>query len=256
MEQRFKGRLRQAKARLWRSSQHPQPAKSLRACIQVADCVWVFKACWQQLLRRTMHEAEALAWHALNARTGQLWTLARMIISLLPFEDDDRAHGNGLVLHLGLYVKGGIHGFYKHTKHFPNVCRVLNQLLLAVCPGHCWSAITIGANNRTLPHRDKWNHEGDSLLLGVSHQVDGGLWVESAGGSHYDECQEQLLAGVLMDTISTGVLFNGRSCWHATQSWTGGNRVVIVAYVPGHAERVKDAQLSLLRALGFLPPVC
>ena len=170
-----------------------------------------------------------------------------MIISLLPFEDDDRAHGNGLVLHLGLYVKGGIHGFYKHTKHFPNVCRVLNQLLLAVCPGHCWSAITIGANNRTLPHRDKWNHEGDSLLLGVSHQVDGGLWVESAGGSHYDECQEQLLAGVLMDTISTGVLFNGRSCWHATQSWTGGNRVVIVAYVPGHAERVKDAHLAFCR---------
>ena len=191
-----------------------------------------------------MHEAEALAWHALNGHTGLLWTIARMVIHLLPFEKDDRAHGNWLVLHLGLYVTGGIHGFYKHTRHFPNVCRVLNQLLLTVCPGHRWSAITIAADNRTSPHRDKWNHDGDSLLLGVSHHVDGGLWVESAGGPHYEECNDQLLAGVLMDIVSTGVLFNGRGSWHATHPWTGGSRVVLIAYVRGHAERIKDTQLA------------
>ena len=84
--------------------------------------------------------------------------------------------------------------------------------------------------------------------------MDGGLWVESAGGQHYEECNDRLLAGVLMDTVGTGILFNGRESWHATLPWTGGSRVVLIAYVPGHAERVQDTSLEHLRALGFLPP--
>ena len=91
----------------------PGPALSrFLGYVEVVDCMGEVSCALSTLpppygcIHSSMHEAEALAWHALTARTGQLWTLARMIISLLPFEDDDRAHGNGLVLHLGLYVKG------------------------------------------------------------------------------------------------------------------------------------------------------
>ncbi|CAE7822917.1 unnamed protein product [Symbiodinium sp. CCMP2592] len=202
----------------------------------------------------SMHDAEALAWHALNTYSGQPWTLARLLLPLLPLEPDERAHGTGLTLNLGLYVKGGIHGYYKYTKLFPNVCRVLNMLIMAVYPGHKWSALTLGVDNRTLPHKDRWNSDHDSLLVGLSHHLEGGLWVERENGKHFEECDDDLRPGDVWETAGHAILFPGRTHWHSTLPWTGGNRVVLIAYAPGHIATVQSHQIAHLVDLGFVPP--
>ena len=198
--------------------------------------------------------AERQAWTALQHRHGFLWPLVREVVSLLPFEEDTRAFARGLTLVLGLYGKGGLLGFSRHTKLFGNVCRLLNQLVYTTWTAHTWTSLAIGVNNHTQPHVDRWNRDSNALLIGLTHHTEGGLWVEGEGGTCYEEFDDVLIAGHVLATSGTGVLFNSRSCLHATQTWAGGNRIVLIAYSVGRASYMSETLRDQLLELGFVPP--
>ena len=198
--------------------------------------------------------AEQLAWNALSQKDGHLWPLVREVVSQLPFEPDSRSFAQGQTLALGLYGKGGLLGFTRHTKQYGNVCRLLNQLVYTTWTAHKWTSLAIGVDNLTQPHVDKWNLDANALLVGLTHHTDGGLWIAGEGGTCYEECDNTFAAGRIFSTSGTGVLFNSRSCLHATQAWTGGNRIVLIAYSVSRAAHMSAELCSQLHELGFVPP--
>ena len=202
-----------------------------------------------------MAEAEELAWHTLNQGTGHLWTSVRATVSALPFEPDPRPHASGASFTLGLYGKRGIVGMSKHTHAFRNTCRLLNRMVYATYPGLRWASLMLGADNTVAPHTDKWNSDADSLLIGLSHYVSGELWIATGRGCSYEEHADKLVAGELFPTSCRAVLFNGRRCLHTTKAWKGGNRVVLIAYTPAHAQTVGPALRTALEELGFMVPM-
>ena len=107
----------------------------------------------------------------------------------------------------------------------------------------------------TQPHVDRWNRDSNALLIGLTHHTEGGLWVEAEGGTCYEEFEDVLIAGHVLATSGTGVLFNSRSCLHATQTWAGGNRIVLIAYSVGRASYMSEALRDQLLELGFVPPM-
>ncbi|OLP93634.1 hypothetical protein AK812_SmicGene24424 [Symbiodinium microadriaticum] len=168
--------------------------------------------------------AERMAWTALQHRHGFLWPLVREVVSQLPFEQDSRAFARGLTFVLGLYGKGGLLGFRRHTKLFGNVCRLLNQLVYTTWTAHTWTSLAIGVNNHTQPHVDRWNRDSNALLIGLTHHTEGGLWVEGAGGTCYEEFEDVMVAGHVLAT-----------------SGAGGNRIVLIAYSVGRASYMSEA---------------
>ena len=173
---------------------------------------------------------------------------------LLPFDRDTRKSSQGFICTLGLLAKRGANGLARQTSGHPNVCRLLNQLVRAIYPGLCWSSLTITLDNKCQPHMDAGNWTGDSLAIGLSHHDAGGLWIANPDGRDFVEVGETLYAGEVHPTSVQGILFSGKQTLHSTCHWTGGNRLMLIAYcVSSHANAPADLQQQA-KELGFVLP--
>ena len=110
-------------------------------------------------------EAEQLAWHCLAEGSGSIWASVRSVVAKLPFDRDTRRFSKGFVCTLGLMAKRGAHGLTRHTGGHLNVCRLINQLVLAICPGLRWSSLTITLDNLCQPHTDMGNWPRGSVIM-------------------------------------------------------------------------------------------
>ena len=198
--------------------------------------------------------AEQLAWHHLSESRGSLWSSVRSVVSALNFSEDARACASGLIFTLGAYVIGGITGLTRHTSAHVNTCRLLNRMVKLVCPALQWSSLAVLIDNQCAPHHDKWNWRGLSLLIGLSHHDDGGLWIEAPGGKYYEMVGEELVAGDVYHTSAHGVAFLSKTQLHATCEWSGGNRVVLLAYCIGQHDSLTAHTRACLEELGFELP--
>ena len=199
--------------------------------------------------------AEQLAWHYLQEGRGSLWTSVRAVTSLLNWEGDGRSFAQGLTLTLGMFSKGGLRGLTRHTKQHINVCRLFNRMIAAICPSLEWSSITLTLDNNCSPHVDKANRPGKSLLVGLTHHESGGIWIANGEGQCFAEHGAELLAGDVLPTSARGVLFDAKSLLHSTCEWTGGNRIVLIAYCVGHFAGLSAETSAYLSSLGFVLPL-
>ncbi|OLQ11034.1 hypothetical protein AK812_SmicGene5147 [Symbiodinium microadriaticum] len=145
-------------------------------------------------------EAEQLAWHHLAEGSGSIWSSARAVVPLLPFDRDTRKFSQGFICTLGLMAKRGAHGLTRHTSGHPNVCRLLNKLVHAIRPSLRWSSLTLTLDNTCQPHMDAGNWVGESMAIGLSHHDAGGLWIASAEGRDFVEVGDTLYAGEVFPT--------------------------------------------------------
>ena len=199
-------------------------------------------------------EAEQLAWHHLAEGSGSIWASARAVVPLLPFDRDTRKFSQGFICTLGLMAKRGAHGLTRQTSGHLNVCKLLNQLVLAIRPSLCWSSLTITLDNKCQPHLDAGNWTGDSLAIGLSHHDAGGLWLANPDGCDFMEVGDTLYAGEVHPTSAQGILFTGKHTRHSTCQWTGGNRIMLIAYcVSSHASAPAEL-LQQAKELGFVLP--
>ena len=190
-------------------------------------------------------EAEQLAWHCLAEGSGSIWASVRSVVPKLPFDRDTRKFSKGFICTLGLMAKRGTHGLTRQTGGHLNVCRLIDQLVLAICPGLRWSSLTITLDNLCQPHTDMGNWSGDSLALGLSHHDAGGLWIAHPQGCDFVEVGDTLYAGEVHPTSAQGIVFPGKTAMHSTCPWTGGNRLMLIAYcVSSHASAPAALQQS------------
>ena len=147
--------------------------------------------------------------------------------------------GHSLVFQSGAYVFGANMGLLTHTQDYPWLTMLLASVISMLCPGHCFSSLSLCHNVRAPVHRDSHNHHRvPNVVLPVSHFRDGGLWIEQPD-----------IPGVFLPIRPPYLLFDSRKLY-STQQWRG-ERSVLIAYHVRDAWRMSAAQEMRLRRLGF-----
>ena len=147
-----------------------------------------------------MPEAETLAEHFLQEGSGSLWSAVREVTRCLQFEDDPREVAQGQTFRLGLCSKGGILGMTRNTKTHISVSKLLNAAVLSTYRQHRWTSLSVNLNNGLEPHHDRGNAPGSSLLIGLTHHRDGGLWIEDRFGRTVVSVEGQHVRGKVFAT--------------------------------------------------------
>ena len=202
---------------------------------------------------KPISEAEALAVQFLQEGSGSLWTAIREVARSLDFEEDARPHACGLTFRLGLYSKGGLVGLTKSSRGHCSAARLLNMAILKILNTHTWTTLSIHLDDMTMPHCDKANAPGNSLLLGLTHHSGGGLWIRDGQGKHAMQIDGAMRKGTIYNTQAQAILFNARDCTHGTIPWSD-NRCIIVAYTIGQHRLMSSEHREFLSDAGFVVP--
>ena len=176
-----------------------------------------------------------------------------MVARCLDYEADNRQHAGGLSFGLGLYNKGGLMGLAKQSRRHYSAARLFNAAIAQVLSTHTWTTLSVNLDNMTVPHFDRGNAPGGSLLLGITHHSAGGLWICDGSGSQILEAEGALSRGTTYNTQASAVLFEGRDCLHSTLPWSG-NRCVIIAYTIGQYKSMEKEHQAYLETAGFRLP--
>eukprot|EP00439_Symbiodinium_sp_Y106_P030671 s9072_g3.t1 len=137
------------------------------------------------ILADPLTEAEAMAEQYLCEGSGSLWSALRMVARCLDYETDTRQHAGGLSFRLGLT---------KQSRRHYSVARLFNAAIAHVLSTHTWTTMSVDLDNMTVPHYDRGNAPGGSLLLGLTHHSAGGLWICDGSGSQLLEAEGVLSA--------------------------------------------------------------
>jgi len=202
--------------------------------------------------------AEICARNLLEEGQGSLWSAVRQVICHIEFEDprqnfmaqDARARS----FSLGVYARQAFVGLCKATPLHPNVCRLLCRFISHVCPSHRWTSLAVHVNYRAPPHTDQHNGPQRSLIMALSLNDEGGLWLQNTEGIHYLEHSGQMLQGTIYSLQDQYLLFSSHEVRHATQSWAHFDRVTLVAYTVRNWPRLAQPMQESLLDLGFNLP--
>ena len=202
--------------------------------------------------------AERLARDFLQEGQAPLWSAVREVARDLGYAADPRIISTGYIFRLGLYNKGGLVGLTSETKKHPCACRLINSLVIATLGTHKWTSLSVNLNCGTEVHKDHGNATETtlpSLLVGLSHHLDGQLRVESSTGNVFMEhYKDGFLCGNVYPTSAVATVFHGQQCFHATMPWSGGDRVVLLAYVARQYANAVAQYKGELEDLGFVMP--
>ena len=194
--------------------------------------------------------AESLARAFLAEGQAPIWSAVRQVVGLLEWQPDRHsvAPGKGGNVTLGAYSKGPFRGLCKATRSHASVCRLLNRLVQHMGCLSCWSTLAINLDLRLPPHKDSGNYPSGSLVLGLTHHVNGGLWIEDL----QEDTQMPRRCGAVYHMDLRGLLFPAHKTMHATCDWNGTCRVVLTAFCIGQVDKLPAEQRELLHELGFL----
>ena len=207
---------------------------------------------------RAPPRAEIWARQFLEEGQCSLWSAVRQVISQLDFEaprhhfmsQDNRARS----FSLGIYARPAVVGLCRATMPHPNVCKLLCRLVSHVCPSHRWTTIAVHVNYSAPPHIDSLNGPQSSLLMSLSLNDEGGLWVQDSEGQQYYEHNNQMLRGTVHSLQDQYLLLRSHEARHAVQSWIHYNRVTLVAYTVRQWTRLVLPMRKTLLDLGFNLP--
>ena len=143
----------------------------------------------------------------------------RQVVGLLEWQPDKHsvAPGKGGNVMLGAYSKGPFRGLRKATRSHASVCRLLNRLVQHMGCLPCWSTLAVNLDLRLPPHKDSGNYPSGSLVLSLTHHVNGGLWIEDVT----EGPQRQRRCGAVYRMDMRGLFFPAHKMMHATCDWSG-----------------------------------
>ena len=155
----------------------------------------------------------------------------------------------------GMYIKGGIVGLHKSCRTHPWANKAISRYVLeqAATVGfssHFTSAVVL-VNTKTDPHKDQANMGEENIIIPVTCFENGGLWVESAGGTAFRFVGSERIPGVVINFNGKPITIDAKHKYHATEPWVG-DRIVISAYTLRNASSLRPYDASVLEGLGFL----
>ena len=163
------------------------------------------------------------------------------------------SEGAGSARVLGFYCQGGIAGLTKDCLSFPGFTKLLNRLVQHVMPGHACTTLAILSQATAKPHKDKFNQPTSNAVIPLEvPRMGGGIWVQDESGTElrWVTPKQQALGTIHQLTPLCPFLLNPHK-WHATEDWSEGSRILLVAYSLKGLERATEQQLQRLRDVGF-----
>ena len=139
----------------------------------------------------------------------------------------------------GAFVHGGIAGVKNATTSFPHSTRVFVRYVKKLEPTHKFNSLAVTVDTEAKQHVDAHN-VGMNLIAGLSWFKGGGVEVEEPDGVKLLE----------LDGVNTHQVFNPKYR-HSTRPWSGGSRVVLVAYSVRDSGKLPQDKIDLLHNFGF-----
>ena len=156
----------------------------------------------------------------------------------------------------GSYAHGALVGLRKNVAAFPEVCRLICRYIRQSVPGHPFTTFMLGKNLMAGVHVDKNNERGlPNAILKISTFSQGGIWVECDTGPHTCPAPGRAdLKGNILDFVNDRIIL-GPTKRHCQAPWSGGDRIVLVAFVAKFHERLVPEDRKRLEDLGFSLPI-
>ena len=139
----------------------------------------------------------------------------------------------------GAFVHGGIAGVKNATTSFSYSTRAFVRYVKQLEPTHKFNSLAVTVDTEAKQHVDAHN-VGMNLIAGLSRFKGGGVEVEEPGGAKLLE----------LDGANTHQVFNPKYR-HSTRPWSGGSRVVLVAYSVRDSGKLPQDKIDLLHSFGF-----
>ena len=206
----------------------------------------------------TSKPAERLAQHLLDSGAGTLWHSSRQVVRLLKLELPRHSFAalwkKEQSWTAGVYGCRQFTGLCKETLTHPNAVRLLNGLVMRICPWHKWTTIAIMYNYETPLHRDNHNGPDPSLVFSLSLHEQGEIWIEDSLGTHMVESDAGWLRGASFSLQLQAIRFLAHRRHHFTCAWSEMDRVVLSAYTVNRWECISSTVQERLESLGFVLP--
>ena len=158
---------------------------------------------------------------------------------------------------LGFFRHGGVLGITAECRLFPGFVALLSRLVKECAPEARWTTLALLVDVDSAVHRDKNNLQGYSNILVplCVPKVGGGVWCQSErGGDQRCLNNGKMIAGELWPLqVLTPFELDPRK-YHASQAWSEGSRVVLVAYSLTAIQRAEQSTVGKLRQAGFQLP--
>ena len=117
------------------------------------------------------------------------------------------------------------------TTDLPHTTQFLTRYIMALCPAFRFNAMALRLNDSKAPHVDHNNGPEDSFMMVVTPCESGGnLWIAEASGDVFLRHLDTMVAGRIHYCQGTPLLFPGKTRLHATETWTGERRLVLLAW--------------------------
>ena len=141
----------------------------------------------------------------------------------------------------------------RNTLQFPASCAIVCQYIRSLDPLHNFGAFVVLDNVASACHRDHKNSASPNLVAALTTFQEGGIWHEDTSGEVIRQVNGQPVPGKILSLQSGHVYVHAKTCFHATEPWSG-RRVVLIAYMPADLHRLAKQDAAHLQQLGFLLP--
>ena len=120
----------------------------------------------------------------------------------------------------GAFVHQDKVGIRRNLDAFPRASELLARLIACYFPGGVFSSLAFFRDLKQPPHKDTTNGPYDNLLLACSDFSNGGIWIQSDGGSCERWINGSRLSGSVLEWHDRKISFNPH-IWHSTEDWEG-----------------------------------
>ena len=221
------------------------PSAPDHAVLSVAACSRAVPGEVEKLAKRLASQPSAID-------RSDMELLCRALPLEEPHQGQDDCDG---AFRAGMYIEGGIVGLHKSCRTHPWANKAISRYVLeqAATVGfssHFTSAVVL-VNTKTDPHKDQANMGEENIIIPVTCFENGGLWVESAGGTAFRFVGSERIPGVVINFNGKPITIDAKHKYHATEPWVG-DRIVISAYTLRNASSLRPHDVSVLEGLGFL----
>ncbi|CAE7765546.1 unnamed protein product, partial [Symbiodinium necroappetens] len=158
---------------------------------------------------------------------------------------------------LGFFRHGGVLGITAECRLFPGFVALLSRLVKECAPEARWTTLALLVDVDSAVHRDKNNLPGyNNVLVPLCiPKVGGGVWCQAEKGED-QRCLNngKMIAGELWPLQVLVPFELDPRKFHASQTWSEGSRVVLVAYSLTAIQRAEQNTVWRLRQAGFQLP--
>ena len=138
----------------------------------------------------------------------------------------------------GAFIHGPFAGLKKSTTAFPFATRVFVKYIRQIAPKHEFNSLAVNINVEARGHKDIHN-VGMNMIAALSSFKKGGLEVDGPNGVE------------VLEVGPEPVFFDPKHT-HSTKEWSGGNRVVLLAYSVRDSAKMSEENAARLREIGFV----